>query len=162
MTKVWTLRGKRPEVPAAGWNRRLCVYGALNFASGQVHYTVHPKKNACQFNGFLRNLLKAKRKRFVVLVLDNASYHKTRETLDILAEHEDHIMVVWLPTYSPELNAVEGLWGYMKKTALNNYFFGTLGNLEGAIDRAFAALNRDPATALALAYRTSQKICRSA
>lgn len=138
------------------------MYGALNFASGQVHYTVHAKKNAQQFNGFLRKLLNAKRKRLVVLILDNASYHKTRETFDILAEHEDHIMVVWLPTYSPELNAIEGLWGYMKKTALNNYFFGTLENLEGAIDRAFAALNSDPATALALAYRTSQKIRRSA
>lgn len=138
------------------------MYGALNFASGQVHYTVHPTKNAQQFNGFLRKLLTAKRKRLVVLVLDNASYHKTRETLDILAEHEGHIMVVWLPTYSPELNAIEGLWGYMKKTALNNYFFGTLENLEVAIDRAFAALNSNPANALALAYRTSQKIRRSA
>lgn len=162
LTKVWTFKGKRPEVPAAGWNRRLCVYGALNFAGGQVHYTVHPKKNACQFNGFLRKLLNAKRRRLVVLVLDNASYHKTRETLDILAGHEDHIMVVWLPTYSPELNAIEGLWGYMKKTALNNYFFGTPENLESAIDRAFAALNSDPATALSLAYRTSQNIAESA
>jgi len=162
LTKVWTLRGKRPEVPAAGWNRRLCVYGALNFASGQVHYMVHAKKNACQFNGFLKKLLNAKRKRQVVLVLDNASYHKTRETFDILAEHEGHVMVVWLPTYSPELNAIEGLWGYMKRTALNNYFFGTLENLEDAIGRAFAALNSNPASTLALAYRTSQKIRRSA
>jgi len=140
----------------------LCVYGALNFASGQVHYGVDPGKNARQFNGFLRKLLEAKGKRLVVLVLDNASYHKTRETLDILAEHEDHVMVVWLPTYSPELNAIEGLWGYMKRTSLNNYFFGTLKNLQDAIDRAFEELNSDPQTALALAYRTSHKICRSA
>jgi len=162
LTKVWTFRGQRAEVPAAGTNRRLCVYGALNWASGQVHYLVHPRKNAWQFNGFLRQLLEAKRDRFVVLVLDHASYHTTRATLDLLTEHEDHIFVLWLPKYSPELNAIEGLWGYVKKTALNNYFFGTVERLEAAIDAAFLHLNQHPETTLSLAYRTSQNLCRTA
>ena len=46
LTKVWTLRGVGPMVPAAGVNKRLCFSGALNYRSGQVHYLVHPKKNA--------------------------------------------------------------------------------------------------------------------
>lgn len=149
-------------MPAAGCNRRLCVYGALNYKSGQVHYLVHPKKNGRQFNEFLGQLLEAKRERFVVLVLDNASYHKTRATLDLLAEHEEHVFVIWLPKYSPELNAIEGLWGYLKRTALNNYFFGTVENLEKAIVRALSELNRHPETALSLAYKTSQNLRRSA
>jgi transposase len=139
-------------VPAAGQNRRLCVYGAFNYRNGQTHYLVHPKKNARQFHHFLSRLLDANRKRFLVLVLDNATYHSTRAVLDLLAEHEEHIFVVWLPVYSPELNAIEGLWGYLKKTALNNYFFGDTERLEDAIDRAFHELNRHPETALSLAY----------
>lgn len=152
----------RAEVPAAGTNRKICVYGALNYKSGQAHYLTHAQKNAAQFNQFLKRLLEAKHDRFVALVIDNASYHVTRATLEILTEHEEHIFVVWLPKYSPELNAIEGLWGYLKKSALNNYFFGTVENLEAAIDEAFGELNQHPETTLSLAYATSRNLCRTA
>jgi len=49
--------------------------------------------------------------------------------LDILAEQEHHVYVVWLPKYSPELNAIAGLWGYLKSSALNNYFYGDMALL---------------------------------
>jgi len=155
---VWTFRGERAEVPAAGTNRKLCVYGALNYRTGQVH----PRKNGAQFNEFLRQLLEAKRDRFLCLVLDNATYHTTKATLDLLPEHEAHVFVLWLPKYSPELNALEGLWGYLKKSALNNYFCGDVEKLEEAIVRVFRELNRHPDTALSLAYNTSQNLRRSA
>ena len=111
LSKVWTMRGVRPIVPAAGVNRRLCCYGALNYRSGQVHYMTHPKKNAQQFREFLRQLLEANSERRVVLVVDNASYHRTRAVLSLLEDHADHVFVIWLPRYSPELNLIEGLWG---------------------------------------------------
>ncbi len=159
---MWMFRGVRAEIPAAGTNRKLCMYGALDWKTGQVHYMVHPKKNGAQFNEFLRQLLDSKRDRFVVLVLDNASYHVTKATLDLLTEHEDHVFVLWLPKYSPELNAIEGLWGYLKRSALNNHFFGDVESLEKAILGAFDELNRHPDTALSLAYDHSQNLRRSA
>ena len=162
MTKVWTLRGVRPQVPAAGTNERRCIYGAFNYASGQTHYLVHPKKNAFQFADFLRQLLEANQRRFLVLVLDNASYHATAEILDLLAHHEDHTFVVWLPKYSPELNAIEGLWGYLKRSALNNYFFGDAASMEQAIHEVFAELQQHPETALSLAYKTVQNLRKTA
>jgi len=149
-------------VPAAGTNRKLCLYGALNYRTGQVHYLVHPKKKAIHFNEFLRQLLEAKFNRLVVLILDNASYHLTRATLDLLAAHEEHILVLWLPKYSPELNAIEGLWGYLKRSALNNYFFGDLASLEEAVIEMFETLNRSPETTLSLTYEVSQNFCRTA
>lgn len=149
-------------MPAAGVNRRTCIYGAFNYRTGRVHYMVHPRKNSEQFNEFLRQLLEAKGERVVVLVLDNASYHRTRKTLDLLAEREGHVFVVWLPKYSPELNAIEGLWGYLKRSALNNYFFGTVEKLEKAIVLALDNLNQHPETALSLAYKTSHDLRRSA
>lgn len=152
----------RSEVPAAGKNQKLAVYGAINYRTGQVHYMLHERKCARQFNDFLQQLFEEKRKRKLVLVLDNAGYHVTRATLDLLAEHEDHVYVLWLPKYSPELNAIEGLWGYLKHRALNNYFFGTIERLEAATAEAFNALNKNPETALSLAYNTSQELCRTA
>ena len=158
MTKVWTVRGRRPIVPAAGANRRLCVYGAFNYRTGQSHYLVHPKKNAEQFHEFLWQLLEAHSERRIVLVIDNASYHRTRRILNLLADHADHAFIVWLPRYSPELNLIEGLWGYLKRSALNNYFFGDLASLEDAIHDAFDALQQNPETTLSLTYRTATNL----
>lgn len=152
----------RPLVPAAGVNQRLCVYGAMNWRSGQTHYLVHPKKNAQQFHDFLRQLLEANSERKVVLVIDNASYHRTRAVLALLEDHADHVLVIWLPRYSPELNLIEGLWGYLKRSSLNNYFFGDVESLERAIVDTFAHLNQQPQTTLSLAYHSATRLRKSA
>ena len=123
---------------------------------------LHERKNARQFNEFLRQLLDSKRGRRVVLVLDNASFHVTRATLDLLTEHEEHLHVLWLPKHSPELNVIEGLWGYLKNRALNNYFFKTIERLEDAVISTFAALNADPQTTLSLAYKTCRDLPEAA
>jgi transposase len=152
----------RPVVPAAGVDQRLCVYGALDWRSGRSFYMTHPKKNARQFHEFLRQLLEHHSERRVVLVIDNASYHRTRQVLDLLEDHADHAMVVWLPRYSPELNLIEGLWGYLKRSALNNYFFGDVRSLERAVHKAFAELQRHPETALSLAYHNAMNLRKTA
>ena len=149
-------------VPAAGNNQRLCLYGAFNYKTGRVHYMSHPKKNSRRFGQFLSQLLRNNADRFLILVLDNATYHRTAEILDLLAEHEHHVFVLWLPKYSPELNAIEGLWGYLKSSALNNYFYGDMASLEAAVDDAFGELQQHPETALSLAYKTSKNLRKSA
>lgn len=149
-------------VPAAGSNRRLCIYGAFNYRTGQSHYLVHPRKNAQQFAEFLGQLLEADSQRRLVLVLDNASYHRTRAIQQLLDDHADRVFVIWLPRYSPELNLIEGLWGYLKRSALNNYFHGDPESLETAIHEAFAELQQHPETALSLAYNTATKLRRTA
>jgi transposase len=143
----------RPTIPAAGTNQKLCVYGSVNYRTGQVHYMVHARKNAHCFKLFLEQLLSWHQDHTVVLVLDNASYHRTHEILDLLAEHEDHVHVFWLPKYSPELNLIEGLWGYLKSSALNNYFYGDLESLELAVDDACRELQQHPDVALSLTYK---------
>ena len=159
---MWTLRGVRPVVPAAGVNRRVCIYGAMDYRTGRVHYMAHPKKNAQQFHEFLRQLLEANSERMLVLVVDNASYHRTKKVLALLEDHADHAFVVWLPRYSPELNLIEGLWGYLKRSALNNYFFGDIDTLEAAIHDAFANLQQHPDTALSLAYKIDTELRKTA
>jgi len=38
---------------------------------------------------------------------------------------DERIEIVWLPTYSPNLNLIERLWKLMKKKALKNKYYGT-------------------------------------
>ena len=138
------------------------MYGAFNYRTGQTHYMVHAKKSAAQFAEFLRQLLERNSERRLVLVLDNASYHCTRRIRELFDDHVDHVFVAWLPTYSPELNLIEGLWGYLKRSALNNYFYGTIESLEDAIHEALGELQQHPETALSLAYKTSTNLRKTA
>ena len=133
----------------------------MNYRTGQTHYLVHPKKNAQEFHDFLRQLLEYNSER-KLLVIDNASYHRTRAVLTLLEDHADHVLVIWLPRYSPELNLIEGLWGYLKRSSLNNYFFGTVESLERAIVDTFADLNQHPQTTLSLAYHSATRLGKSA
>ena len=123
---------------------------------------VHPKKNSQQFHEFLRHLLEGNSERRLVLVIDNASYHHTRAVRQLLEDHRDHVFVVWLPTYSPELNLIEGLWGYLKRSALNNYFYGEIESLEAAIHETFSELQQHPETALSLAYKMNTNLRKTA
>jgi len=138
------------------------VYGALNYRTGQSHYMVHPKKNSQQFAEFLRQLMEHYSERRLILVIDNAGYHRAKAVRALLADHSDHVFVVWLPKYSPELNLIEGLWGYLKKSALNNYFYGAIESLEEAIHGAFTELQQHPETALSLAYKINQNLGKTA
>ena len=134
----------------------------MNYRTGQSHYLVHPKKNSRQFAEFLRQLLETYSERRLVLVIDNASYHRTKAVRALLDDHADHVFVICLPKYSPELNLIEGLWGYLKRSALNNYFYGTVESLEDAIHEAFTELQQHPETALSLAYKTNTNLRKTA
>ena len=79
---------------------------------------------------------------------------KPRALLAILALHAN--------TPVSAYRLIEGLWGYLKRSALNNYFFGDIASLEEAIHDAFRTLQRHPETALSLAYRTATNLRNSA
>jgi len=56
----------------------------------------------------------------IVLVLDNAPFHWSKEVLACLALFEQRVRAVWLPKYSPQLNLIERFWQHLKKTVCAN------------------------------------------
>ncbi len=50
----------------------------------------------------------------LLMVLDNASYHKKKTTLLEIEQKLPNIQMYFLPPYSPELNRIEMLWRSMK------------------------------------------------
>jgi hypothetical protein len=67
----------------------------------------------------------------ITVVLDNASYQhcdlviNTAKTLGI--------ELLFLPTYSPNLNLIERLWKFLKAKCLRNEFYNTSKEFETAI-----------------------------
>jgi transposase len=54
------------------------------------------------------------------IIMDNASFHRKNKLREIAAEHG--INVLFLPTYSPDLNPIETSWANMKQWLCDNVF----------------------------------------
>lgn len=51
----------------------------------------------------------------IIVILDNASYHKRRDIKDIIAQELPNIILEFLPAYSPDLNIIELVWHSCKE-----------------------------------------------
>ena len=145
--------GERLEIPAPGTNRKIPIYGALNYRTNQVSYRIGSGKNATVFLGFLAQLAQEYQGRHGILVLDNASYHTAAVVRSYLAELGSTFEVIWLPPYCPELNDIERIWKYVKGASLANYDFGGVATLREAIVEVFDELNASTDTDLTLRFR---------
>ena len=90
------------SVPAAGEDQRIAVYGALDYASGQVLWQTAAKKDGAGFAAFLEQIGQTWPEDDLVLVLDNVSYHRSAAMRTWWAAQEGRMLPFWLPAYCPE------------------------------------------------------------
>jgi transposase len=75
----------------------------------------------------------------LVVVLDNASSHRSHAVRDALPRLEERgIRLYYLPPYSPELNAIEPLFGVIKSTEMPERTYPTVPALLDAVNAGFA------------------------
>ena len=101
-------------MPAAGEDRKFAVFGALDYASGRLVCQTAGRKDGAAFVAFLDHLAAAFPDGPLVVVLDNAGYHKGRRAKDWWLEHQDRVRPPWLPASAPELNLIERVWRHLK------------------------------------------------
>lgn len=70
--------------------------------------------NTLMINLWLKDHILPTLKKGSVIVMDNASFHKSQETRDIIKDAE--CFVLFLPPYSPHLNPIEKLWANIKQS----------------------------------------------
>ena len=68
----------------------------------------------------------------VVVVIDNAPWHRGAPISRVLAE-QPHLALYRLPSYSPHLNVIERLWRVLRRRATHNRLFATMAALRRAL-----------------------------
>ena len=115
--------GQQKRVPATrpGIKQKRHVFGGYDWVTDTITWTIAETKNSSQFIRFLEHLLVTKYPSGrVVLVMDNAAYHKSAPALAALSLFEHRVFVIWLPTYCSELNPIERYWRHLKDRACAN------------------------------------------
>jgi transposase len=115
-TRIWARTGSRPTAVKQTRYEWLYLYAAVEPRTGDSVALQAPQVNTGTMNVFLRMLGEHLGSHdHAVLIMDQAGWHKSKK-LDL----PDTITVLFLPPYSPELNPVERLWGYLRSHYLSN------------------------------------------
>jgi transposase len=104
------------KVPAAGEDEKFVVYGALDYATGQLIWQTSARKGDEAFAAFLDQLATALPADVpAVVVLDNAGYHKSHTMRAYWQRLSSRLQPFWLPAYAPQLNLIERVWRFFKE-----------------------------------------------
>jgi len=128
---VWCL--VRLMIRAGSGRKRYSVLGAWNAATNAlVSVTTDATVNSETMCALLRQIAALGLKGPVRLVLDNARYQHCALVMDLAKSL--NIELLFLPSYSPNLNLIERLWRFIKKKALYARHYDTFEAFHGAID----------------------------
>jgi transposase len=126
-------------VRAASGRKRFNVLGALDAVSHHlVQVTNHSYINAESVCALLRAVVDAGTGLPLTLVLDNARYQKCALVADLAAQLG--VELLYLPSYSPNLNLIERLWKFVKKECLNSIHYSNYEAFTTAITRCLEDL----------------------
>lgn len=115
--KTWGERGVRPDVFVTGKRGRLNILSVVT-AQGELEYHVTEKSiKSEEYIEFLKQLIKG-RKRPLFLIVDRATFHRSKMTRTFIWRHRHQIRLFYLPTYSPERNPDEHIWEEIKDKQL--------------------------------------------
>jgi transposase len=74
----------------------------------------------------------------ITVVLDNARYQRNRVVQALAAELS--ITLLYLPSYSPNLNLIERLWGFAKRRAVYGRYHADFASFRAAIETTLAGI----------------------
>ena len=134
---LWCL--VRRFVPGPSGRKRYNVLAALDAVTHRViRVANHAYINAESVRALLRQVAAAGLRRPVTLVLDNARYQKCQVVQALAASLG--IELLYLPSYSPNLNLIERLWKFVKRECLGCRVLPTYEVFTHAIDDCLADL----------------------
>jgi len=138
--KSWFPKGEQRIIPTYGKHCGTKLVGVLDYETGAVYVEEHERYDAEVFLSFLMNVLAWYPKGKIVMVLDNARIHHAK-LLEAFLSANTRLQLMFLPPYSPKLNLIEGLWGWLKDSVINNAFFQNRQQIRVAVFHFIAWVN---------------------
>lgn len=130
LSSMWSF--SRIFVRASSGRQRFNVLGALNACSRElITVTNDSYINAWSVVDLFKKIREEHPSQKIILILDNAKYQKCYITT--CAANMCNIQLLYLPTYSPNLNLIERVWKFIRKKCLNCKYYKKFDFFKSAI-----------------------------
>ena len=138
--RVWS--AVRKWVRTASGRQRFNVLGALNFATKKVETIANTTYiTSTEIVAMLEKLAAIHAGEIVNIILDNARYQRCKLVMETAVSLG--INLVFLPTYSPNLNLIERVWKLVKSHVLNASYHETFHTFCASITSFVGCLQSD-------------------
>lgn len=118
----WIIKGKEKEIKSNTGRTRINLNGVLNPDTKEIIIREDKTINAQSTIELYKEIEnKNPDKRKIFIIIDNARYYRCK-LLDKYLENSK-IEQIFLPPYSPNLNLIERLWGFMKRKVIYNKYY---------------------------------------
>jgi transposase len=123
-------------IPSSSGRSRYNVLSAIDAITHQLITVCNDAYiNACSVCELLNKIREVAGKKIpVTLVLDNARYQRCALVAELAAKLD--IELLFLPSYSPNLNLIERLWKWVKKDCLNCKYYECFDEFKNAINQS--------------------------
>lgn len=134
----WAPGGVRPHVASHHIREYRYYYGAVDAHTGDSFFIIAGGCNSDWMNEFLRQLSLAYPEDYILLVMDNAVWHKA-QSLQIPA----NIAFAFIPPYTPEMNPIEQVWAEIRKRGFKNKTFPSLTAVMDQLEEVIKRLSKE-------------------
>jgi transposase len=144
LAHTWFPKGQQKLIPTYGKHRGVKLVGTLDYETGDIFCIEEERYDAQVFLSFLEKVVERYAGQKIVMILDNARIHHAKLIQPFLQKHADLLQLMFLPPYSPQLNLVEGLWGWLKKSVIYNVFYSNVNEIRKAVQNFIAEISKTP------------------
>lgn len=135
-SKAWIKTGQQKFIPSNTGRSRLNINGAYNAQTQEMvtHFcdTINTQSTLELFAKIEAHYPMAES---IYLICDNAKYY--RNTLIESQLADSRIKLVFLPTYSPNLNLIERVWKFLRKKVIKNHYYPKFKEFEKSVRQFF-------------------------
>lgn len=138
----WVLKGEPALVDSTSprYGEKASYYSAVCLETGEVeHLALEGNSNAETSVVFLRHL-RAHHREPLIVIWDNGPAHSGDPLRAYLTTPDLRLRLVRLPAYSPDFNADEHIWGWIREDVTANTCLGTATRVRAHVDPFFAGL----------------------
>jgi transposase len=145
--QAWAPMPIRPQVGRQIVREYVYAYVAVAPKEGEMTCFILPYANTEMMNLFLKQVSADFAKYFIVMQVDQASWHDSKDLLV-----PENMRLIPQPAYSPELNPVEHIWDEIREKHFSNVCYSSLDSVIQTLSDALLEISSHPSYLRSMTY----------
>jgi len=136
----WIEKGKDVNTLSNTGRQRININGALDIETKEIIEREDEKINSISVIRLFEKIEAINQKaKNIYVIADNAKYHRSKEVKEYLARSK--ISLIFLPSYSPNLNLIERVWKLFKDKVIRGKYYERFDKFKSAVHGFFENIN---------------------